>query len=76
MTIFVQNIIYSILILFAILSYFLINSLMIFNVDEKTYEFGMLRAFGFKKSNIVVLLLFQGIIFAVCGWFIGFTSAS
>ena len=75
-SVFVENIIVSVMILFAILSYFLINSLMIFNVDEKTYEFGMLRVFGFKKGNLVVLLLIQGIIFAVVGWFIGFISAS
>lgn len=54
-SLFVENIIYAILVLLGILSYFLIASLMIFNVDEKTYEFGMLRALGFKKENIVVL---------------------
>lgn len=76
MSLFVQNIIYAVLILLAILSYFLISSLMIFSVDEKTYEFGMLRALGFKKANIVTLLIIQGSIFSIGGWVVGIISAS
>lgn len=48
-SLFVQNFIISILILLAILSYILISSLMVFNIDEKTYEFGMLRALGLER---------------------------
>jgi ABC-type antimicrobial peptide transport system permease subunit len=44
---FVSNIIYSVLIVLAIIAFILINSLMVFNIEEKTYEFGMLRALGF-----------------------------
>lgn len=35
--------------LLLMLSVLLIYSLMIGDVEEKTYEFGMLRALGFKK---------------------------
>jgi ABC-type lipoprotein release transport system permease subunit len=74
-SLFVENLIYAVLVLLAILSYFLISSLMIFNVDEKTSEFGMLRALGFKKENIVVLLVLQGCVFSFGGWFVGIISA-
>jgi ABC-type antimicrobial peptide transport system permease subunit len=37
---------------------------MIGDVEEKTYEFGMLRALGFRKSWLVVLLLLEALIFA------------
>lgn len=49
LSLFIDNLIYAILIVLAILSYILISSLMVFNIDEKTYEFGMLRALGFKR---------------------------
>lgn len=49
LSVFIDNLIYAILIVLAILSYILISSLMVFSIDEKTYEFGMLRALGFKR---------------------------
>ena len=48
-----DNMIYAILIVLAILSYILISSLMVFNIDEKTYEFGMLRALGYRRKNLI-----------------------
>lgn len=68
---FVGNFIYCIMILLAILSYILINSLMVFNIDEKTYEFGMLRALGLERKNLIYMLLMQGSAFAVAGWTFG-----
>jgi ABC-type lipoprotein release transport system permease subunit len=70
-SIFIQNIIYMILVLLAILSVVLLASLMVFSIDEKTYEYGMLRALGFKRNNIVMMLIIQGLIFATCGWCLG-----
>lgn len=69
--IFIQNIIYMILVLLLIMSTVLLASLMVFSIDQKTYEFGMLRALGLIKSNIVLMLIIQGTIFAVCGWAFG-----
>jgi ABC-type antimicrobial peptide transport system permease subunit len=37
---------------------------MIGDVEAKTYEFGMLRALGFNKAWLVVLLLIEALIFA------------
>jgi len=42
----------------------LIYSLMIGDVEEKTYEFGMLRALGFNKTWLVVLLFLEALVFA------------
>jgi len=44
--------------LLLLLSILLIYSLMIGDVEEKTYEFGMLRALGFGKVMLVILLTF------------------
>jgi len=30
---------------------------MLSDVDEKTYEFGMLRALGFSKNNVVATVI-------------------
>jgi ABC-type antimicrobial peptide transport system permease subunit len=30
---------------------------MISDVEEKTYEFGMLRALGFKKESLITLMI-------------------
>jgi len=40
----------------AILSVMLIYSLMLSDVDEKTYQYGMLRALGFKNKNLMALI--------------------
>ena len=70
-SIFIQGLIYAILIVLAILSYILINSLMVFNIDEKTYEFGMLRALGLRRKSLVYMLFIQGFIFSIAGWTLG-----
>ena len=48
---------------------------MICDVDEKTYEFGMLRALGLKKKGLIILLLFEGTIFAIPGLCLGLIFA-
>lgn len=61
--------------LLLMLSMLLIYSLMIGDVEEKTYEFGMLRALGFSKSWLVILLLLEALIFAIPGLAIGLVSS-
>ena len=43
----------TIIIFLAILSTMLIYSLMLQDVNSKTYEYGMLRALGFKKFYLI-----------------------
>ena len=63
------------LIILSILSCILIFSLMIFNVDEKNYEFGMLRALGCKKSNLLLLIFMEGLVFSIMGFSLGLVAA-
>lgn len=51
----------------AILSVMLIYSLMLSDVDEKTYQYGMLRALGFKNKNLMALISMQSFSFSVPG---------
>lgn len=75
LSMFIDGLIYAILIILAILSYILISSLMIFNIDEKTYEFGMLRALGLKRQNLVYMLFIQGFFYSVAGWSVGVVTS-
>lgn len=51
----------------CILSVMLIYSLMLSDVDEKTYQYGMLRALGFKNKNLMTLISLQSLSFSVPG---------
>ena len=49
-----------------------IYSMMITDVDERTYEFAMLRTLGFKKSSLMILLVLQALFFSIPATIIGF----
>lgn len=55
---------------------------MLSDVDERTYDFAMLRCLGFKNSSLVILLLMQALFYSIPATLIGFmlleifTSAS
>ncbi|CAD8134904.1 unnamed protein product [Paramecium octaurelia] len=68
---FVDNLVVSATFLLLMLSILLIYSLMIGDVEEKTYEFGMLRALGFQKWWLIILLLLQAFTFAIPGLVLG-----
>lgn len=68
---FIDNLVVSATFLLLMLSILLIYSLMIGDVEEKTYEFGMLRALGFKKGWLIILLFFQSFTFAIPGLGLG-----
>ena len=53
-----MNIIMATIVAFlGILSVQLIYSLMLSDVEEKTYDFGMLRALGFNTQNIMITII-------------------
>lgn len=54
---FIENLLGVATMILLMLSILLIYSLMIGDIEEKTYEFGMLRALGFKKTWLIVLLM-------------------
>jgi len=72
---FLDNMIASAIFLLVMLATLLIYSLMISDVEEKTYEFGMLRALGLKQVSLVALLLMEGMVFAVPGLSLGMVMA-
>jgi ABC-type antimicrobial peptide transport system permease subunit len=48
---------------------------MIGDADEKTYEFGMLRALGFGKRWLIAFLTIQALIDSISGIIIGLVSS-
>jgi len=72
---FLQDIFIGIIIFLWILCVLLVYSLMSGNVEERTYEFGMMRSLGFKKNNLIMLIIFQGFIFAIPGLILGLMSS-
>ena len=73
--IFLQDIFIGIMFFLWTLCVLLVYSLMLGNVDERTYEFGMLRSLGFKKNNLTLLIIIQGFIFAIPGTILGLITA-
>lgn len=53
----------------------LLYSLMLADVDEKTYEYGMLRALGFKKEHLVRVITLKSLGFSIPGLFFGIIVA-
>ena len=49
----------------------LLYSLMLSDVDSKTYEYGMLRALGFRKRMLVGMIFEQSLGFSIPGIFFG-----
>ena len=72
---FLQDIFIGIMFFLWMLCVLLVYSLMLGNVDERTYEFGMLRSLGFKKNNLIFLIILQGFIFAVPGTILGLVTS-
>ena len=69
--IFVQSIFANIVFILSLLSIMLIYSLMVADVDSKTYEMGMLRALGLKWMSICYINSFQSFLFSLPGILFG-----
>jgi len=59
------------IIFLSILASMLVFSLMLADVDGKTYEYGMLRALGFMKRHLMLLITLGSFSFSVPGLFFG-----
>lgn len=68
---FLESTLYTIVAFILILSAMLIYSLMISDIDEKTYEMAMLRALGLRSSSLVNLIMIQALVFAFPGILLG-----
>ena len=49
----------------------LLYSLMLSDVDAKTYEYGMLRALGFKKKHVIGVITLKSVSFSLSGMTFG-----
>ena len=65
----------SILLFLAVLASMLVFSLMLSDVDAKTYEYGMLRALGFKKPYLTTMITISSFMFSVPGCIGGILTA-
>ena len=74
-SIFLDNAMLTVVVFLAILSTQLIYSLMISDVDEKTYDYGMLRALGFQSKSLMTLISLQAFSFSIPGLALGLIVA-
>ena len=66
------SILYTIIFFMFIIDAIVIYSMLLMDVEERTYEFAMLRTLGFQNNSLVVLLLVQTFFFSVPATVIGF----
>jgi ABC-type antimicrobial peptide transport system permease subunit len=72
---FLNSILTCVIVFLAFLSAQLLYSLMLSDVDVKTYEYGMLRALGFQKGHLITLITIQSFCFSIPGIFCGLIVA-
>lgn len=66
------SIFFSIIFFLFLIDGILIYSMMLNDVEERTYEFAMLRTLGFKNSSLVTLLVIQACLQSIPATCIGF----
>ena len=54
----------------------LVVTLMLADVDGKTYEYGMLRVFGFMQRHLALLISLNSTVFSVPGLCLGLLLAA
>ena len=72
---FLDNIFYSVVVLMVGLGVLLIFSLLLHDVDAKTYEYGMLRALGMRHRTLIQVLVSKAIMFSIPGIALGLLIA-
>lgn len=72
---FFQLIMDVILLVLVILSIMLLYSLLVISVDTRTFEMGILRMIGMKRSDLIKLLINQSLSYSVPSWLLGIILA-
>lgn len=62
-----NNVLTMVIFFVCLLTYILINSLTQTDVEERRYEFGVLRTLGLKNKNLIILISIQTLIFSLPG---------
>ena len=66
------TILFTVIFFMFVVDMIVIYSMMLTDVQERTYEFAMLRTLGFKNSSLIVLLLVQALFFSLPATGVGF----
>lgn len=61
-----------IILLFMIISILLIYSLLMINVETKSFEIGVMRMVGLNKKGLIIMILIQSFLFVIPALFFGF----
>ena len=72
---FLDQIFGSVMAVLIVLGAMLIYALLLGNVSDKTYEYGMLRALGFERNSLIGLLLISSAFFTIPGIGLGLIGA-
>lgn len=72
--IFLGEIFFTVIVILSGLAIILIYSLLLSNVELKTFEYGMLRSLGMDKPTLIWLLVFQALYFSIPAILIGLLS--
>ena len=76
MNILINVVVFTIVIFLGFLCTQLIYSLMLTDVEERTYEYAMLRALGFNNESLVAAIFIQTFLIAIPAIIIGGVSAA
>jgi len=68
---FLSQVLLTMVIVLFLLSMLVIYSLLLSNTEEKTYEYGMLRALGLKHKSLIALMSIQAFFYSLPGVLIG-----
>jgi ABC-type antimicrobial peptide transport system permease subunit len=68
-----NNVLATVIFFICLLSFILIFSLMQTDVEERKYEFAVLRTLGLRNNSLITLITIQSLFFSVPGIILGFT---
>lgn len=67
-----NNVLATVIFFVCFLSFILIFSLMQTDVEERTYEFAVLRTLGMRNNSLITLITIQSLFFSIPGIIMGF----
>jgi len=67
-----NNVLATVIFFICLLSFILIFSLMQTDVEERKYEFAVLRTLGLRNRSLITLITIQSLIFSIPGIIGGF----
>jgi ABC-type antimicrobial peptide transport system permease subunit len=72
---FLQLIFNLVMLLLFMISVLLIYSLLMLSVESKSFELGVMRMVGLSKLNVMVLIVFQSVMFVIPSIITGFITS-